>query len=81
MDEDDDSGADSLECHSCHGGGTGRSMALVPYDPYQGCCYGHGPRGWQSTALQTIPGMEERLLKLEGDKESLHLQVRRKNCT
>ena len=36
------------------------------------CCRSPPPG---SNALQTMPGVEERLLQLEGDKDSLHLQV------
>ncbi len=115
FDEDDDSGADSLDqqlqqacCsrrlypHQQQSFPVGSpmssssSMALVPYEQSVGCCSTprHHHLGCQhhpyqtdwccpmgsetmstSTALQTLPGVEERLLQLEGDKDSLHLQV------
>lgn len=61
---------------SSHGSG---SMALVPYDPGSSGCYGHRHdyccHHPHSTALQTLPGVEDRLMQLEGDKDTLHLQV------
>jgi hypothetical protein len=105
IDEDDDSGADSLgnDFSSSGGGGVNggpghcncascnlhyrnrhsSSMALVPYqDDGAGCdsCGGGGfyrppPPPPTNYPLQTMPGVEERLLQLEGDKDSLHLQV------
>ncbi len=40
------------------------------------CCGSPTPSSAStSTALQVMPGVEERLLQLEGDKDSLHMQV------
>ncbi len=64
-------------------------MALVPYQEPGSCdnCRAGGgfyrppppiPSGQQTNyPLQTLPNVEERLLQLEGDKDSLHLQVSR----
>eukprot|EP00094_Tigriopus_californicus_P005385 TCALIF_05192-PA protein Name:"Similar to PPFIBP1 Liprin-beta-1 (Homo sapiens)" AED:0.11 eAED:0.09 QI:0/0.6/0.33/0.83/0.4/0.5/6/102/1020 len=119
LEEDDDSGADSLgndlsscarygvnkfpipialkieplgfshnRCGCRHSGGGGpgsSSMALIPYDSgsccsrsHHGCCSNWSCRSNRSSTnypVQTVPGLEERLLQLEGDKDSLNLQV------
>jgi len=98
FDEDDDSGADSLDaaapfCHYRHGSrgyrrgvreplwaGSPPSNAMVPYDGhYQAYCgyrQSHCASPSPSTALQLAPSFEERLIQLEGDKDSLHMQVK-----
>ncbi len=63
--------------------------ALVPYGGGV-CCHHHHHQqdlccssptpstvggGGSNNALQVMPGVEERLLQLEGDKDSLHMQV------
>eukprot|EP00095_Tigriopus_kingsejongensis_P000014 snap_masked-scaffold342_size201858-processed-gene-1.3 protein:Tk00014 transcript:snap_masked-scaffold342_size201858-processed-gene-1.3-mRNA-1 annotation:"hypothetical protein D910_10177" len=99
LDEDEDSGADSLgndisscashnRCGCRHSGnaqGTGTNlMALIPFESgsccsrnHHGCYSNWACRGNQGVnyPVQTIPGLEERLLQLEGDKDSLNLQV------
>ena len=62
-------------------------MALVPYNESGSCCGRQMQQqhdycgGYHRAAnsnpyqLQTLPGVEERLLQLEGDKDSLNLQV------
>lgn len=73
-------------CRHSGGGGPGSSsMALIPYDSgsccsrsHHGCCSTWSCRSNRSSTnypVQTVPGLEERLLQLEGDKDSLNLQV------
>ncbi len=70
-----------------------QSRALVPYGSGSCCmrqyhhqqhqCCSPTPSNTSipSTALQVMPGVEERLLQLEGDKDSLHMQVNISHCT
>ena len=69
-----------------------QSRALVPYGSGSCCmrqyhhqqhqCCSPTPSNTSipSTALQVMPGVEERLLQLEGDKDSLHMQVNISHC-